>query len=52
MNNRQVKYELQLFKIAKDKLRKDLLKAQEKNYGSITIFSRDFIRQYVQPFAK
>ena len=52
MNNRQVQHELELFKLAKDKLRKDLRKAQEKNYGSSTNFSRDFIRQYVQPFAK
>ena len=51
-SNRQVQHELELFKLAKDKLRKDLRKAQEKNYGSSTNFSRDFIRQYVQPFAK
>ena len=52
MNNRQVNHEITLSRLATDKLRKDLRQAQEKNYGSSTGFSRDFVRQYVQPFGQ
>ena len=52
MNNRQVNHEITLSRLATDKLRKDLRQAQDKNYGSSTGFSRDFVRQYVQPFGQ
>ena len=52
MNNRQVNHEITLSRLATDKLRKDLRQAQQKNYGSSTGFSRDFVRQYVQPFGQ
>ena len=50
MNNRQIQHEIQLSRLASDKLRNDLRQAQLKNYGSSTGFANDFIRQYVIPF--
>ena len=50
MNNRQIQHEIELSRLATDKMRNDLREAQQKNYGSSTGFANDFIRKYVIPF--
>ena len=50
MTNRQIQHELELSRLATDKIRNDLQKAKDKKYSSKQPFIQDIIRDLTFPF--